>query len=131
MTSIQKAWQGTATATGVVPLTQLGQPAHLRPSATPGGSAAGNDQRLDDVNHAFVLDTPLKTLHVRFLGSNGSVTFQGCDGDPSVAANWYAIGSAITASGAATDNNTRRFVRANLTNAGDAGVSVHLAASSS
>ena len=130
MTSIQKAWQGTSAVVDVVPLTQLGQPDHLRPAAAAIGSGAAGDQRLDDFDHAFVADTPYKTLHVRYLGTNGSVTFEGCDGDPNVAANWYAIGAAIVASGAVPDNNVRRYVRVNLTAAGSLGATVYLSASS-
>lgn len=125
MSNIQKAWEATVTATGVVAFVPAGLPAHLLPSAA--RNPEGPDVRVPTVQHLFVEDTPKRKLTVN-LASTGSVTYQGCDGDPSVAGNWYDIGSAITSDGAVSEEILRRFVRVNVTDAGT-GVTVQLVAS--
>lgn len=122
----QKSLEATTTATGVVGFFPQGLPAHLKPSAP--RNPEGPDVRANTVQHVFVEGMPNKQLTV-ILASTGSVTFEGCNGDPDVAGNWQPIGSAITASGTVADTAQRRFVRANVTNAGT-GVTLFLTASS-
>lgn len=99
-----KSYEGSATATGVVPLELGGLPAHLKSGQSP----AGYSTRDNIMSHK----TPIKTLAVS--GGVGTVKLQACEGDPSVSADWYDVGS-ITDEGELTDNNVRKWTRVNVT----------------
>jgi hypothetical protein len=123
--NIQKAWSGTQTDTGVVPVYTHGLPQHLRQSAdrVQAGFGVMGDQRIRPLRALFVQDTPIKTASK--VGA-GTVVLEGCDGDPTVAGNWYTIGT-VTTTGL-VDNNVRKFVRLSIT-AESGETDVHLVAS--
>jgi hypothetical protein len=124
MMNIQRAWSGSQTAAGVVPVYTQGMPQHLLQSADrlqPGFGRMG-DQRIRPVTAMFVHDTPLKTAS---KVGDGTVTLEACDTDPSVEANWYLVGT-VVATGL-VDNNVRKFVRFSITSA-DGPTNVHLVA---
>lgn len=127
--NIQKAYEGTSTLTGVLPLIPRGLPAHLKPSAdrlSPGSDVSG-EQRVNAVNHVFVQDAPNLTLSCTFA-STGGAQIQVCNGDPATAANWVNAGTALSANGSQSYTGQHLFARVNVT-ANGSGVTAQLVAS--
>jgi len=98
-----RAYTGTATATGAVPMRFYGLPSHLQ-----------DDEYNPTVNHVFADDMDQISLHVKIPGA-ATVELQGCDRNPSVAADWFTLESAVTATGLITSTTQVRFARANVT----------------
>ena len=141
---IQKAWEGTGTAIGVVGLFTAGLPVHLRPDAQrlEFGSDVTGEQRVARRNYVFTHDTTDKTMQLTFAAplasstiltadndvatadatsvTGGSVTFEGTNADPPTEP-WVVLGT-LTANGALTSVVPYRFVRVNSTDLGSTGV---------
>lgn len=149
---IQKAWEGTAKATGVVGLFTAGLPVHLRPDVKrlEFGSDPTGEQRVAPRNFVFAHDTTDKTMQLVFAAptadntlltadsiantadattvTGGSVTFEGTNADPSTAP-WVVLGT-LTSNGVLSSTIPYRFIRVNTSDTGSTGAfRVHVATS--
>jgi acyl CoA:acetate/3-ketoacid CoA transferase alpha subunit len=116
---ITRNYVGTLTGTGAVPLQQGGLPAHLRAA---GSGIPGVSQPTK--GYVFAEDTRNKSLTVD-LGT-ATVALEGCNGDPTVAGDWFALETAISADGVISTSKPAKFVRANVTAHTSGAVNVRL-----
>jgi hypothetical protein len=141
---IQKSWEGTGTATGIVGLYPAGLPIHLKPTAKrlDFGSGLIGEQRVTARDYVFTHDTTDKTIQVLFAvptadstiltadndtlkadattTTAGSVTFEGTNNDPG-SEPWVVL-TTLTADGVGSSVIPYRFVRVKTTDLGSAGV---------
>ena len=98
MKNYYRRYRGTAGATGVVSLIQY-------PDFSNGVDTLDAWLAVMGVNH----------IALQVEGLDGEVEFQGCNGDPDVAAEWYTI-EALTVDGRIISNDDPvDFVRVNVT----------------
>jgi hypothetical protein len=129
--SVTRAYRGAASGAGVVPLEPTGLPAHLRPGASKAGvgNSLVDDQRVAALPHVFIGDAGKASLAVQ-IANTATVAFQGCNGDPSVAGEWFDLATALTSSGVMVATAVARFARANVTAHTSGAVGVQLTATS-
>lgn len=77
----------------------------------------------------YVADTPLTTWDIQLTGT-ATVSVQGNEGNPTVAADWYDI-STINSSGVVKDSRHTTFTRVNVDAYTSGTVTVRLSASQS
>jgi hypothetical protein len=126
---VTRSYKGSLTGVGVISLFPGMSPAHMLPSASrlDVGSASQGEQRFALVPHVFAGDTLNKSLAVKITGS-AEVVLEGTnDEDPNdVGANWFPMGSALTANGVVSSSVPARFVRVRVhSGSGDVVVSLY------
>jgi len=116
MSTVTRNYKGSLTGAGNIPLYPAGLPAHMLPSAArlDAGSASKGEQRAATKVAVYAADTLGKSLSVQISGT-ASVAFEGTnDSPPDVAAYWFPLATALTASGVMSSSIPAAFVRARV-----------------
>jgi hypothetical protein len=114
--NIQKAWRGSTTAEGVIPLIPRDTPPHQLPSADrlEGGSASQGEQRVTPRPYVFVEDTVDKTVQVVHTGAGHTTLVEGNLGDPATAGEWFTLGTVTGAGAVVTSSAPCRWLRVRM-----------------